>query len=179
MIRRTAGQEARAVRNRPVTPAVALTALTSLVSALACTPGARAADTPAYPQGAAPFQTNCAMCHGPAGAGVPALAPPLSSEPARFAASPEGRRQLVITLLYGMFGDITVGQAHFNSQMPDFARLDDATLAATLNFVVFDLAHAAQDIKPLAPEEIAAERAHPLDGTAVRAHRKSLAAGGS
>jgi mono/diheme cytochrome c family protein len=173
---RGAWREARAVRNLPVTLAVALTVL---ATALSSTPRARAADTPSWPQGAAAFQTNCAMCHGPAGAGIPALAPPLSSDPARFAASPEGRRQLAITLLYGMFGDITVGESHFNSQMPDFARLDDATLAATLNFVVFDLAHAATSIKPLAPEEIAAERAHPLDGAAVRAHRKSLAVGGS
>lgn len=171
-------REARTVRNLGVAPTVALTALIILVTALGSTPGARAADTPAYPQGAAAFQTNCAMCHGPAGAGVPALAPPLLSEPAYFAVSPEGRRQLAITLLYGMFGDITVGQSHFNAQMPDFARLDDATLAATLNFVVFDLARAAATIKPLAPEEIAAERAHPLDGAAVRAHRKSLVAGG-
>jgi mono/diheme cytochrome c family protein len=153
--------------------------LCALAVVLVCAPRARAADTSAYPQGAAAFQSNCAVCHGPAGAGVPALAPPLSSEPAHFAASPEGRRQLAITLLYGMFGEITVGQAHFNSQMPDFARLDDATLAATLNFVVFDLAHAPTDIKPLAPEELAAERAHPLDAAAVRAHRKSLVAGGS
>ena len=176
---RCARQAAHAVRRFRVTSAVALTAITGLVIALACTPDARAADTPAYPQGAAAFQTNCAMCHGPAGAGVPALAPPLLSEPARFAASPEGRRQLALTLLFGMFGDITVGQSHFNSQMPDFARLDDATLAAMLNFVVFDLAHAAATIKPLAPEEIAAERVHPLDAAAVRAHRKSLVAGGS
>ena len=160
-----------------VTAAAVLAAFTALVTALAYAPDARAAD--AYPQGAAAFQTNCAMCHGPAGAGVPALAPPLLAEPARFAASPEGRRQLALTLLYGMFGDITVGQSHFNSQMPDFARLDDAALAATLNFVVFDLAHAAAEIRPLAPEEIATERAHPLDAAAVRAHRKSLVAGGS
>src|SRR5215470_15302449 len=177
MMHRCARQAAHAVRRFRVTSAVALTAITGLVIALACTPDARAADTPAYPQGAAAFQANCAMCHGAAGAGIPALAPPLSSYPARFAASPEGRRQLAITLLYGMFGDITVGPAHFNSQMPDFARLDDATLAATLNFVVFDLAHATTDVKPLTAEEIAAERAHPLDGAAVREHRKSLAAG--
>jgi mono/diheme cytochrome c family protein len=179
MIRPRACHEARTVRNPGVAPTVAVTALTSLVTALGSTPGAaRAADTPGYPQGAAAFQTNCAVCHGAAGAGVPALAPPLLSEPAYFAVSPEGRRQLAITLLYGMFGDIMVGQSHFNSQMPNFARLDDATLAATLNFVVFDLAHAAATTKPLAPEEIAAERAHPLDGAAVRAHRKSLVAGG-
>jgi hypothetical protein len=84
-----------------------------------------------------------------------------------------------MTVLFGMFGAITVGEAHFNSQMPDFARLDDATLAATLNFVVFDLAHAPADIKPLVPGEIAAERPHALDGAAVREHRKSVAPAGS
>jgi mono/diheme cytochrome c family protein len=154
-------------------------AIAGLAAALACAPGARAADAPSYPQGAAAFQANCAVCHGPAGGGIPALAPPLSSYPARFAASPAGRRQLAITLLYGMFGDITVGPAHFNSQMPDFARLDDATLAATLNFVVFDLAHAPTEVKPLTPDEIAAERARPLDAAAVRERRKDLVAGGS
>jgi len=176
MIRRSALCGMRPMRSLRVTEAVALTALAAV---LCGAPAARAAGTPSYPQGAAAFQTNCAMCHGATGAGIPGLAPPLSSEPARYAASPEGRRQLAITLLYGMFGDITVGQSHFNSQMPDFARLDDATLAATLNFVVFDLAHAATAIKPLTAEEIAAERAHPLDGAAVREHRKSLLAGGS
>ncbi|HET9330766.1 MAG TPA: cytochrome c [Steroidobacteraceae bacterium] len=166
------------IRHAVVAP-TAVAPLAALAIALASTPGARAAEPPAYPQGAAAFQTNCAVCHGPSGAGIPALAPPLSSYPARYAASPEGRRQLAFTLLYGMFGDITVGSSHFNSQMPDFARLDDATLAATLNFVVFDLAHAGSDVKPLAPDEIAAERAHPLDGAAVREHRKGLVAGGS
>jgi mono/diheme cytochrome c family protein len=156
----------------------AVRVLAGLLTLLASMPGVRAADTPAYSQGADAFHTNCGMCHGAAGAGVPALAPPLLSEPARFAASAEGRRQLVITLLYGMFGEITVGQSHYNSQMPDFARLDDATLAATLNFVAFDLAHAA-DAKPFSPEEIAAERGQPLDAAAVRTHRKSLLVGGS
>src|SRR5262245_5552809 len=122
MSRRSVGHEARGVPDWPVTLAVALAMVVALATALGCPPNARAADTPPYPQGAAAFQTNCVMCHGPAGAGIPALAPPLLSEPARFAASPEGRRQLAITLLYGMFGDITVGQSHFNSQMPDFAR---------------------------------------------------------
>jgi len=176
MSRDGAFEEARTVHTLAGTPVIALT---TLVAALACPLGARAADTPAYPQGATAFQSNCAMCHGAAGAGVPGLAPPLLSEPARFASSPEGRRQLVITLLYGMFGDIAVGQSHFNSQMPEFARLDDATLAATLNYVAFDLAHALNTIKPFAAEDIAAERAHPLDAAAVREHRKSLLAGGS
>jgi len=150
------------------------------VVSLAATPAARAAEppSPAYAAGFGSFQANCAVCHGPAGAGLPALAPPLLSYPARYAASAEGRRQLALTVLYGMVGDITVDDKHYNFQMPDFARLDDATLAATLNFVVFDLGHAA-DVKPLTSEEIAAERAHAVDGTAVREHRKSVAPSGS
>jgi len=150
------------------------------VVSLAAVPAVRAADAapPAYPAGFSSFQANCAVCHGPAGAGVPALAPPLVSYPARYATSLEGRRQLALTVLYGMVGDITVEEKHYNFQMPDFARLDDATLAATLNFVVFDLGHAPPEVKPLTAEEIAAERAQALDGAAVRAHRKSVAPGG-
>jgi mono/diheme cytochrome c family protein len=149
------------------------------VVSLAAAPAVRAADAaPAYPAGFSSFQANCAVCHGPAGAGLPALAPPLVSYPARYAASLEGRRQLALTVLYGMVGDITVDDKHYNFQMPDFARLDNATLAATLNFVVFDLGHASAEVKPLTAEEIAAERAQALDGTAVRAHRKSVAPGG-
>jgi mono/diheme cytochrome c family protein len=144
-------------------------------AALLVTAGAHAADAPAYPQGATSFQGNCSVCHGPAGAGVPSLAPPLVANPAHYAASAEGRRQLAMTVLNGLFGDIVVDGKHYDFRMPDFARLDDATLAATLNFVVFDLAHAPADIKPLSAEEIAAERAHPVDGAAVREHRKTVA----
>jgi mono/diheme cytochrome c family protein len=145
------------------------------LAALTLAGGAAAADAPAWPQGAASFQTSCAVCHGPAGAGLPSLAPPLLSYPARYAASPEGRRQLAITVLYGMYGDIVVDDKHYAFRMPDFGQLDDASLAAVLNFVVFDLAHAPASVAPLTATEIAAERAHPLDGAAVREHRKSVA----
>ncbi len=175
-----ASPRCRPVRNKaaftlPSSPA-ALACLAALLTPLASAP---AAEKTSYPEGAAAFQANCAVCHGPAGAGIPALAPPITSYPARFAATPEGRRQLAMTVLYGMFGEITVGEGRFNSQMPDFARLDDAALAATLNFVVFDLAHATAEVKPLTAEEIAAERTRRVDAAAVRAHRKSLTAGGS
>ena len=138
---------------------------------LAAEPGA-----PAYPAGAAVFQANCAVCHGPKGAGQPSLAPPLTSYPARYASIPEGRRQLALTVLNGMFGGIDVEHSHFDFKMPDFAALDDPMLAAALNFVVFDLGHAGGDTKPIAAEEIAAERSHPMDGSAVRAHRAGVLA---
>jgi len=163
------------LRARAAVPALLALALAGSL------PPAGAADAPAvaYAQGAEIFQGNCAVCHGAAGAGLPSLAPPLLSYPARYAASPEGRRQLAMTVLYGLFGDITVDDRHYDFRMPDFARLDDATLAAALNFVVFDLGHAPASVPPLAAEEIAAERAHPIDGAAVREHRKSVAPPGS
>jgi len=129
-----------------------------------------------YPAGNTNFQANCAVCHGAKGAGTPSLAPPVTSYPARYATTEEGRKQLAMTVLNGMFGGIDVEQKHFDFKMPDFVHLDDATLAAVLNFVVFDLGHAPQETKPLTPEEIAAVRSHPIDGTAVREHRTKLLA---
>ena len=131
---------------------------------------------PRYAEGAATFQANCAVCHGAKGLGQPSLAPPLTSYPARYASIAEGRRQLAMTVLNGMFGGIDVDSKHYDFKMPDFSALDDATLAAVLNFVVFDIGGAAESVKPLAAEEIAAERAHPMEGAAVREHRAKVLA---
>ena len=62
----------------------------------------------AMPRAAATFQANCAVCHGAKGLGQPSLAPPLTSYPARYASIAEGRRQLAMTVLNGMFGGIDV-----------------------------------------------------------------------
>src|ERR1700730_16350202 len=107
----------------PVTTAALALALTSF-------PGLAAAD-PApvrYPAGATAFQANCAVCHGAKGAGTPSLAPPVTSYPARYAANADGRKQLAMTVLNGMFGGIEVEQKHFDFKMPEFIQLDDATL---------------------------------------------------
>jgi mono/diheme cytochrome c family protein len=161
------------VRAPAIVPLALLCA--SLCQAAVC----HAADSPAprFPDGAQAFASNCAVCHGAAGAGQPALAPPLLANPARYAGVPEGRRQLVLTVLFGMFGDITVDQKHYNFKMPEFSQQSDATLSAVLNFVVFDLAHAPADTRPMDAAEIAAERGAALDGAAVREHRASVLAG--
>jgi mono/diheme cytochrome c family protein len=153
-------------------PPAAVAAAILFMSAPPC----QAADAvnPRYADGAATFQANCAVCHGAKGAGQPSLAPPLTSYPARFASISEGRRQLAMTVLNGMFGGIDVESKHYDFKMPDFAALDDAALAGVLNFVVFDFASAPDETKPLAPEEIAAERGHPLEGAAVREHRAKV-----
>jgi mono/diheme cytochrome c family protein len=137
---------------------------------------AHADGEPRFAEGAAVFQVNCAVCHRANGTGTPGLAPPVIEYPARFIATPEGRRQLALTVLFGMYGDIVVGERHYNFKMPEFARLDDATLAAALNFLVFDLGHAPAESRPLAAAELAADRARALDGSAVREHRAEVVA---
>jgi mono/diheme cytochrome c family protein len=126
---------------------------------------------PRYAAGAILFQANCAVCHRANGSGQPGLAPPLTGYPALYVRHPEGRRQLVLTVLYGMFGDVVVDDRHYNFKMPEFARFDDVALAEVLNFVVFDLDRVAGRVTPLAPAEVAAERALALGGDGVRRHR--------
>lgn len=153
-------------------PAAGIAVLSLLSQAsLAADPG-----KPRYADGAAVFQANCAVCHGAKGLGQPSLAPPLTNYPARYASIAEGRRQLALTVLNGMFGAIDVDQKHYDFKMPEFTSIDDAALAAVLNFVVFDLANAPDTAKPLTAEEIAAERGHPLEGAAVREHRAKVLA---
>ena len=132
------------------------------------------ADEPRYAEGAATFQANCAVCHRANGAGNAGLAPPVIIDAPRFAQTSEGRRQLAMTVLYGMYGEITVGERRYNFKMPEFSRFDDATLAAVLNHVLFDLAHVDAGIAPIEAADLAHERAQVVDGAAVRAHRATV-----
>ena len=127
-----------------------------------------------YPAGAAIFQANCAVCHGSTGGGTPSLAPPLTSYPARYIDTADGRSQLAMTVLYGMFGDVVVEQKHYNFKMPEFTKLGDDALAAVLNYVVFDLAHASADSTALTSAEIASARSLPVGADTVRQHRAAL-----
>jgi mono/diheme cytochrome c family protein len=159
------------------TAGASLLTLAALAALSAIHPaGASEPVQPSYPDGAASFQSNCAVCHGKNGAGQPALAPPLTSYPAHYVGDPEGRRQLAMTVLYGMYGDIAVEQKHYNFKMPEFSRLSDDTLSAVLNYVVFDLAHASADSVPLGAADIASVRSQPVGADVVRQHRAALLA---
>lgn len=120
------------------------------------------------------FEANCAVCHQASGAGNAALAPPLLSYPAKYASVPEGRRQLVMTVLYGLYGDVVVDGSHYNFKMPSFVQLDDEALAATLNYVVFELAHAPASVAAFSAADVGAERATPRSGAEVRTHRATV-----
>jgi len=134
---------------------------------------AAAADEPAvrFADGAATFQASCAVCHRANGAGTPGLAPPVRVYAPKFIATSEGRAQLAMTVLYGMYGDIVVDERHYNFKMPEFSRFDDATIAAVLNHVAFDLGGAPASTPAFTAADVAAQRTHVVDGDAVRQHR--------
>ena len=142
-----------------------------LIAALISVSTARAsADTPTPIDAKALFNTHCAVCHRPSGVGTPGLAPPLTDVPAILMTTAEGRRQLALTILYGMYGEITVSERRYNFKMPAFSQLDNESLAALLNYVSHDLAHAPRTTA-MTPVDLADERTKPIDGAAVRAHR--------
>jgi len=136
--------------------------------------GAAVAVADPHEAGKTSFESNCAVCHQASGAGNPALAPPLLTYPGRYVTTPEGRKQLAMTLLYGLYGDVVVEDKHYNFKMPSFSQLDDDVIAETLNYVAFELAHAPASAAHFTPAEVAAVRAKPSSGAEVRAHRADV-----
>ena len=114
-----------------------------------------AAPALAGPDGAAIYK-RCAACHLPNGAGVPGAYPPLGSDFAKLAASPAGRRYLVLAVLKGVSGSITVAGKPYSGVMPAQG-LDDASAAAVLNHVAAQVAKT--NAKPFTAAEVATVRA--------------------
>lgn len=102
-----------------------LAALATALAASVAAPAAAAAD-----DGAALFGQHCAACHGPAGAGVPGMAPALAGPLAPLFGSEDGRRYVRDVLLHGLSGRIVSQGQVFVGAMSPQARLGDAELAA-------------------------------------------------
>ena len=104
------------------------------------------------------YALNCQGCHRADGAGTPGSVPPLLGSVARFLGAPGGREYLV--------------------QVPGVAQapLDDATLAAVMNWMLekFDHAHVPAGFVPYDAAEIGRLRTKPL--TDVETVRKRLLA---
>jgi len=96
----------------------------------------RAIDPAMFALGRQHYLSVCAACHGNAGAGMPSLAPPLAgSEWVNGADS-----ALVRILLHGLEGPIDVAGRRYDApdilpEMPAFAVLDDAAIAAILTYI--------------------------------------------
>ncbi|OHT21837.1 hypothetical protein [Edaphosphingomonas haloaromaticamans] len=104
------------------------------------------------------FLLRCGGCHGTTGLSPPKSVPVLRGRAGWFLCTPEGREYIV--------------------RVPNVARalLDDARLAAVLNFVAFDLGEgsAPHGAEPFTGEEVRAIRARPLTDVPLLAHRRQV-----
>lgn len=115
------------------------------------------------------YATNCAGCHQPEGKGLAGAFPPLANNPALV----RDPTYVARVVLFGLSGEIQMGDATFNSTMPPVAHLDDATVAALVNYLLqtFNADLLPEDFEPLRPEQVAELRANPLDAKEVLKHR--------
>jgi mono/diheme cytochrome c family protein len=105
---------------------------------------------PALAQGPeALWAKTCAQCHGEKAQGVRPY--PGLGEAASLLATPEGRRYLILVVLYG--------KKRASGLMPGFAQLKDEELAALLNHLMALLKAKGE---PFKPEEIKKERGQNL-----------------
>lgn len=79
---------------------------------------------------------RCAACHLANGAGVPGAFPPLKTDVRALAGTPAGRRYLALVIIRGVSGPITVEGKPYRGMMPAQGGLNDAQVAAVLNYVV-------------------------------------------
>jgi len=120
-------------------------AVAGVLGAGICVSGVRAETAP-LPVGQAKYYEGCGGCHGLNGVSAREQIPVLRSQVGQFLCSDEGRRYIV--------------------QLPNvsFAAMDDATLAATMNFVVFKLGDDSvpDGARPYTAKEVGVLRRSPL-----------------
>jgi mono/diheme cytochrome c family protein len=121
------------------------------------------------------YNANCASCHGAEGAGIPGAFPPLAGHAVDLMNPDGGSILLIDTLLYGLQGPIEVDGASYNGAMPGWQQLDDAQVAAVINYIVTSWGNVDaldEDTVLVAPADVAAERdkgLSPADVLALRA----------
>ncbi|MFO1248715.1 MAG: cytochrome c [Alphaproteobacteria bacterium] len=129
--------------------------------------------TPAFADGAAVFDANCAFCHQGGGVGVPGQFPRLAGRAGAIASKPQGRAFLPKVVLNGISGRITVDGEQILGIMPALDTLSDEDIAAVLTYIT------GLDHKPVnyTAAEIKAARAQPkIAPTALAAQHTALAA---
>lgn len=82
------------------------------------------------------YDTNCALCHQRAGAGLAGQFPRLAGRAGEIAAKDGGHRYLIEVTLFGMAGTVQVDGVPVIGVMPPFAMLPDEDIAAALNYII-------------------------------------------
>jgi mono/diheme cytochrome c family protein len=116
--------------------------------------------------GATIFATRCAVCHGPAAAGIPGTFPSLREQIIAFAKSPAGRDYLVMVVSSGLMGELSVASVHYNNVMPAQSGLSEADVAAVLNYLASDLGKQDLGSTALSANDVTDARARHPQNTA-------------
>ncbi|MFK5997892.1 MAG: c-type cytochrome [Rhodobacterales bacterium] len=124
-------------------------------------------------QGGTLFADNCTSCHQEDAMGLEGTFPPLAGNSDLFLAEDFP----VKVLLNGMSGTITVNGQNYEGEMPSFGHLEDAEIAALVNFLRGNFGNdvtAHPDIGPLSADMVAKLRDSEMDPDQVLAYRASL-----
>ena len=125
------------------------------------------------------YDTNCALCHQVAGAGLTGQFPRLAGRVDRLALGADGRRYLASVVLNGLAGRIAVDGTPISGLMPGFSSLTDADVASVLNYLTRLSDAKGKRPPPFSAKEVGAVRALGMASPAdVLAQRKALAASG-
>ena len=111
------------------------------------------------PPNGAQIYMRCAACHTAKGSGVPRAYPPLGADFRRLAVNDKGRRYLMLAVIRGLMGPITVDGKPYRGMMPAQSGLDDASVAAVLNHVGTVIATTGPKFRPFTEAEAKAARA--------------------
>lgn len=137
-------------------------------------PGATEVQTsaPALPDGEPLYVSTCSACHQATGMGIPMAFPPLAGHaPELYAAD---RDYPVEAVAFGVQGSINVHNTTYNGVMPSHLHLQDADIAAILNYVMTAWGNEAQlpaDFEPYTAADVEAVRGMMLMATEVHANR--------
>lgn len=94
------------------------------------------------------YSQNCIVCHQATGLGVAGQFPPLAGSEWVNSETPHADNQLVLLMLNGHQGPMTVKGQNYNNAMPQWKQLSDDQIAAILTYIRSDWGNNASAIDP-------------------------------
>jgi len=112
--------------------------------------GAQASAAPVDPKivGKRLYSQNCVVCHQGNGQGVAGQFPPLAGSEWVNGNDKHGENHLVLLMLHGHQGPMTVMGGNYNNAMPQWKQLTDDQIAAVLTYIRSDWGNNASPIDP-------------------------------
>jgi mono/diheme cytochrome c family protein len=94
------------------------------------------------------YSQNCVVCHQANGQGVAGQFPPLAGSEWVKGSDKHGENHLVLLMLHGHQGPMTVMGGSYNNAMPQWKQLSDDQIAAILTYIRSDWGNNAPAIEP-------------------------------